>query len=221
MCPSLRHYCYDYSMSPAYETKACTKCGESRPMTNFERIRRGDREYFRGECSPCRLQRMRDRHHRHREDASIKHAEWRAKNKEHIKAQRRVYYLANKERLLAQNRAWQKANSERVSLLGVAWRVGLTVDAYLELLARYDGQCAICSATSSGAKGKSRLSVDHDHSCCPGYRSCGNCIRGPLCNDCNTGISRFDDNPDRLIAAAAYLMCRRDVLSEAGLCIST
>lgn len=27
--------------------------------------------------------------------------------------------------------------------------------------------------------------IDHDHNCCPGRNSCGDCIRGIVCRDCN------------------------------------
>lgn len=32
---------------------------------------------------------------------------------------------------------------------------------------------------------KGRLVTDHDHECCPGARSCGVCVRGIVCYDCN------------------------------------
>jgi hypothetical protein len=64
------------------------------------------------------------------------------------------------------------------------WSFGITRAQYDQLFALQDGRCAIC-----GNKPKTRqLSVDHDHSCCPGSRSCGNCVRGLLCSVCNQNL---------------------------------
>jgi len=65
------------------------------------------------------------------------------------------------------------------------YKYGLTVDDYNRLLAEQDGRCAICRGKSVKNR---RLCVDHDHACCPGGRSCGKCIRGLLCNQCNRKI---------------------------------
>ncbi len=59
--------------------------------------------------------------------------------------------------------------------------------------------CAICGTTER------RLVVDHDHSCCPGPKSCGECVRGALCGTCNTGLGSFRDDPANLEAAIGYL----------------
>lgn len=57
----------------------------------------------------------------------------------------------------------------------------LTPEAYWALWDAQNGRCAICLGRSSR-----RLSVDHDHSCCPGKTSCGKCVRGLLCTmNCN------------------------------------
>lgn len=49
------------------------------------------------------------------------------------------------------------------------------------------------------------MSIDHDHACCPGDTTCGNCIRGLLCRDCNLMIGHAKDNLDTLKKAVEYL----------------
>ena len=70
-----------------------------------------------------------------------------------------------------------------------------------DMIRIYDADaCAI-----PGCGGTYRLSLDHDRSCCPGAESCGKCIRGLICLHCNVGMGHFQDDPDRMRAAIAYL----------------
>lgn len=78
---------------------------------------------------------------------------------------------------------------------------GITIEIYKEILARQGGGCAICRAPQNGR----RLSIDHDHACCPGIYGCEKCVRGILCASCNHGLGRFEDQPERLEKAADYL----------------
>lgn len=73
----------------------------------------------------------------------------------------------------------------------------LTPDAFRALAA--DG-CAICRSADD-------LHVDHDHKCCPSTRraTCGKCIRGVLCGNCNRALGLFRDDVQRLQAAINYL----------------
>lgn len=65
------------------------------------------------------------------------------------------------------------------------------------------GCCAICAEPMT----IDAAHIDHDHNCCPARaRSCGRCVRSLLCRGCNLGVGMFGDDPDRLIAAAAYLL---------------
>lgn len=96
---------------------------------------------------------------------------------------------------------------DAISAYGLQYRNGITLDQYDELLAGQGGGCAICGKRKPGGQG--RFHVDHDHACCPGARSCGRCVRGLLCSRCNVGLGSFQDDVDRLTAAAAYLMTRR------------
>lgn len=85
---------------------------------------------------------------------------------------------------------------------------GLTSERYEALLAAQGGACAICRGTTPYGRG--RFHIDHDHRCCPGQRSCGKCVRGLLCGRCNPGLGAFQDSPDLLMAAVAYLMTSRE-----------
>ncbi|QDF19515.1 endonuclease VII [Arthrobacter phage Kumotta] len=80
---------------------------------------------------------------------------------------------------------------------------GISLAQYREMESAQGGGCAICG--HSPAEGEPKLSIDHDHKCCPGRRSCGNCVRGLLCSDCNFGLGKFRDKPALLSRAAAYL----------------
>ena len=83
---------------------------------------------------------------------------------------------------------------------------GISLQEWEELLIAQNGKCAVCK-TSIALKldGTQESSVDHDHSCCPGQNSCGKCVRGILCLNCNWGLGQFKDNPDILQAAIDYL----------------
>lgn len=86
---------------------------------------------------------------------------------------------------------------------------GITAAAYRRLLEQQGGVCRICRKPETAthqAGTLRRLSVDHDHRCCPGKKSCGKCVRGLLCARCNSAIGLFDEDPAILHAAVEYLV---------------
>lgn len=86
----------------------------------------------------------------------------------------------------------------------------VTPERYAELLAAQGGVCSICGAEPSPER---RLAIDHDHACCAvAGRSCGSCVRGLLCTNCNTGIGMLNDSPERVASALAYLLSFEGVL---------
>ena len=62
-------------------------------------------------------------------------------------------------------------------------------------------KCKICDKDLAG-----KFTIDHDHACCEGRYSCGKCIRGILCNNCNLGLGNFKDNIKILENAIKYLV---------------
>jgi hypothetical protein len=99
---------------------------------------------------------------------------------------------------------WNTPNERR--RVARLWKFGLTPEAFDALLAAQGGRCAICG-TDDPKRGNrvSTWTVDHDHGCCPGKKSCGRCVRGLLCSPCNRGIGILGDDPIVAEAAAAYL----------------
>lgn len=79
---------------------------------------------------------------------------------------------------------------------------GTEPEDFLRMLEDQGNCCAICGAAFTG---DNRPHVDHDHSCCPEKKSCGECVRGLLCNSCNNGLGRFKDSVNHLRAAVSYL----------------
>jgi hypothetical protein len=67
-----------------------------------------------------------------------------------------------------------------------------------EMLDKYDGKCYSCKENAATC-------IDHDHSCCPGNYSCGICIRGILCNWCNSSLGHASDSIERLENLIKYL----------------
>ena len=80
----------------------------------------------------------------------------------------------------------------------------ITEDERAAILAAQGGVCYICRRAKDTAR--RRLAVDHDHSCCPGKTSCGKCVRGLLCRNCNRNIlGRLHDEPAALQRGIDYL----------------
>lgn len=93
---------------------------------------------------------------------------------------------------------WRKHDLE--SLYNLSW------EQYEALLKKQDYKCAICLEPTD------KFNVDHDHSCCPvnstlrkDRKTCGKCVRGLLCDGCNTALGRFKDSKELLQRAIDYL----------------
>ena len=161
------------------DSKVCSRCSTEKPLSEFHLTPAGN---HRGICKVCR------------NAASVaRNKAWRERNPEEYRNRaravaKRAYYAANPEVIREQTR------------LARFTKYGITEDHYNQMLREQENACAVCREEFTNTP-----AIDHDHSCCPGIRSCGECIRGLLCSNCNHGLGKFKDDTARLQAAIEYL----------------
>lgn len=114
------------------------------------------------------------------------------------------YWKMCKDCVLVKNRTYRESKGadhwRRQKILS---NFGLTAEQFESLLERQGG-CAICPAPEPGGKGS--WHVDHDHACCPvSGKSCGRCVRGILCHNCNLMLGHAKDSIETLKMAIRYL----------------
>lgn len=116
-------------------------------------------------------------------------------------------HLKNKEKpcddcRLASNKYRREKRTKDVQALGYDprrfKRHNLTKEDYDVLLNKHNKKCWICKTNDA-------IHIDHDHSCCSGSWSCGKCVRGLLCSNCNTAIGLLKDNKTLLLESIKYL----------------
>ncbi|HEC62410.1 MAG TPA: hypothetical protein ENI27_09215 [bacterium] len=118
--------------------------------------------------------------------------------------------LCHKEHSLEyyrQNRAWICKRQRKRHLINGDYQLrydlhrhfNITLEQYNAMLHYQNGKCAICECSETHTcNGKiKRLGVDHDHK--------SGKIRGLLCHKCNRALGLFQDNPELMKKAAAYV----------------
>ena len=96
---------------------------------------------------------------------------------------------------------YREKNKELYLAYRRSWYYGLSQADFKTMMIAQAGRCAACLDTLG--EGRSRA-IDHDHKCCPGRRSCGRCVRGILCRNCNSTLTITMDST-RLRALIVYL----------------
>ncbi len=149
-------------------TKFCKKCHKGKLLSEFHKGAKGS-QGRKGQCKKC----IKKWHKAHNAQPAVK-------------ALRQKNHAARKARPEAQMIDW---NNRLVKTYNI------TSDQYIQMLSAQNNLCGLCkqperSVTKNGTVMK--LSVDHDHSCCAGSKSCGQCVRGLLCQGCNARMGYID-----------------------------
>jgi hypothetical protein len=172
------------------------KCGHEFVEKNIYR------QHGYSECRTCCIARVKKS--TDSEKAKIRSAQWRKNNPERFKEAHDRHYAENKDRVCAEQRAKRKENPLRFKAYDLKKRFGLTLERFNEMLASQQSKCAGCGTDAEDTK----WCVDHDHKCCPGRKSCGKCLRGILCSNCNRALGLAKDSAEALRSLADYLESR-------------
>lgn len=133
---------------------------------------------------------------RRRARARRNQAAYRRRHPDRVREQQRNARLRMTAEQIARYRA---QDAERARLrTSKGRRHGLGEGEFDAMLERQVGLCAGCHLRVA-------TEVDHDHRCCPGAFSCGNCIRGLLCGPCNRALGILGENTATLLGLVAYL----------------
>ena len=108
----------------------------------------------------------------------------------------RERYATDPEYRARARRQSRESSKRRSKAQRLAESHGIPLETFQMFLEKQQGVCAICSNQGTTERFK-HLSVDHNH-------VTGE-IRGLLCHKCNMGIGQFQDNPELLQKAIAYL----------------
>ena len=128
------------------------------------------------------------------------------KNKEYRKIYVREWYRKN-----------VKGNTQFLKNMSLMSKYKIKLETYNKMFEEQKGKCAICGIHQSELK--ISLSVDHDHSCCNGEKSCGKCIRGLLCQKCNAAIGMLDESIELLTKVKFYLE-KYSIIKNVNICIT-
>jgi hypothetical protein len=77
---------------------------------------------------------------------------------------------------------------------------GISLQQWNDMFEKQNNSCKICNTKESR-----HFVVDHDHYCCPGRKTCGNCTRGIICENCNRVLGSVKDSKDLLKNMINYL----------------
>ena len=161
-------------------SKACRKCGSTKPLDEFY-WDRAARDGHRPECKSC---------------SAARRSAWYTANREREIGRVKEWQQANPERV-NENHRRNNARPERKRAMRDAYyrrTFGISADEFDVLLEAQGGCCAICRGRPERA---SSLHLDHCHDT--------GAIRGVLCGRCNQGLGLFGDDAALLDAAVRYL----------------
>ena len=82
------------------------------------------------------------------------------------------------------------------------YKYGVTPAEYWRMFEAQGGVCFVCKRPELK---RGSMAVDHDHRCCVGRYSCGECVRALLCVECNSLEGKMAANLELVHELLAYM----------------
>ena len=103
----------------------------------------------------------------------------------------------NREKCNERSKRWRLANPDKMKLAQrrsqIKRKYGITLEEYGVMFDKQQGECGICHSIQESKA----LAVDHCH--------INGKVRGLLCENCNTGLGKFKDDPALLKKGLEWL----------------
>lgn len=115
-------------------------------------------------------------------------SQYRKDNRDKINEQKRTRRAADPEKTRKEARDYYARDPEKIIKQTKARQYGVTVEQIEKLHADQGGMCPVCSEEVVLEWGTWSFAIDHDHTCCKGKKSCGECVRGVLHMTCNKSL---------------------------------
>lgn len=132
--------------------------------------------------------------------------------RDRVRVRTRDYHRAHKRRENEKLRRRRDRRTHASRVWTVSWKYKVDFDSMWRV---QQGKCAICDLPME-EKGRSgnAVTVDHDHGCCRGIRSCGKCVRGLVHRRCNLILAGANDSTSVLGKAIVYLNSWRSTCAQ-------
>lgn len=217
-----------YNIVMTDEQRTCKTCGLTGPLSWFAKAARSKRngaQWYRHDCRACRTKYLATRQEERGLELPTEAPEKQCIKCEALKPTAEFSLMDKGSRRGnecaecrgAYQKQYRKENLSRMQEYHAMRRAAdpnyarrTNLKSYFKLTlaeweALFEAQGRVCAVCGTDEPGNKNWHTDHDHACCPGRRSCGGCVRGVICRDCNLTLGQVNDNPVRLQAMIDYL----------------